>query len=59
MAPTYSFIAIGTEQACMVAFLHNDVGDARLVFFLQAYTGLTNGQQLIIQHLSKAKKKRN
>ena len=35
----------------MVAFLHNNVGDAWLVLLLQADTGLTDGQQLIIQHL--------
>lgn len=54
---THSLVAVGTEEACMVAFLHNNVGDARLVLLLQAYTGLTNGQQLIIQHLRKKKKK--
>lgn len=53
---THSFIAVGTEEACMVAFLHNNVGDAWLVLLLQAYTGLTNCQQLIIQHLSKKEK---
>lgn len=53
---THSLVAVGTEEACMVAFLHNNVGDAWLVLLLQAYTGLTNGQQLIIQHLRKKKK---
>lgn len=53
---THSFVAVGTEEACMVAFLHNYVGDTWLVLLLQAYTGLTNGQQLIIQHLMKQKK---
>lgn len=50
---THSLVAVGTEEACMVAFLHNNVGDAWLVLLLQADTGLTNGQQLIIQHLKK------
>lgn len=58
MVGTHSLIAVGTEQACMVAFLHNNVGDAWLILLLQAYTGLTNGQQLIIQHLRKKKKKK-
>lgn len=49
----HSFVAVGTEEARMVAFLHNNVGDAWLVLLLQADTGLTNGQQLIIQHLRK------
>lgn len=53
---THSLVAVGTEEACMVAFLHNNVGDTWLVLLLQAYTGLTNGQQLIIQHLRKKEK---
>lgn len=58
MVGTHSLVAVGTEEACMVAFLHNNVGDAWLVLLLQAYTGLTNGQQLIIQHLRTKKKKK-
>lgn len=54
---THSLIAVGTEQACVVAFLHNNVGDAWLILLLQAYTGLTDGQQLIIQHLKEKRKK--
>lgn len=49
---THSLVAVGTEEARMVALLHNNVGDAWLVLLLQADTGLTDGQQLIIQHLS-------
>lgn len=55
---THSLVAVGTEEASMVAFLHNNVSDAWLVLLLQADTGLTNGQQLIIQHLKKRSKKK-
>lgn len=48
---THSLIAVGAEQASVVAFLHHDVGDAWLILLLKADTGLTDGQQLIIQHL--------
>lgn len=48
---THSLIAVGTEQASVVAFLHHDVGDAWLILLLKADTGLPDGQQLIIQHL--------
>jgi len=48
---THSLIAVGAEEARVVAFLHNNVCDARLVLLLQGDTGLTNSQQLIIQHL--------
>lgn len=47
-----SLIAVGAEEARVVAFLHNNVCDARLVLLLQGDAGLTNSQQLIIQHLS-------
>lgn len=48
---THSLVAVGAEQASVVAFLHHDVGDAWLILLLKADTGLTDGQQLIIQHL--------
>lgn len=54
---THSFVAVSAEEACVVAFLYNNVGDARLVLLLQADTGLANGQQLIIQHLRKPAEK--
>lgn len=54
---THSLIAVGAEQARVVAFLYHDVGDAWLILLLKAYTGLTDGQQLIIQHLRKEKKR--
>lgn len=57
MVETHSLIAVSAEEACVVAFLHNNVGYAWLVFLLQTYTGLTDGQQLIIQHLSITKMK--
>lgn len=48
---THPLIAVGTEQASVVAFLHHDVSDAWLILLLKADTGLSDGQQLIIQHL--------
>lgn len=37
----------------MVTFLDHDVGDPRLVLLLQADAGLSDGQQLIVQHLQR------
>lgn len=48
---THPLIAVGAEQASVVAFLHHDVSDAGLILLLKADTGLPDGQQLIIQHL--------
>lgn len=48
---THPFIAIRTEEACVMAFLYDDVGDPRLVLLLQADAGLPDRQQLIVQHL--------
>lgn len=48
---THSLVSVGAEEACMVAFLHNNVGNAGLVLLFQADTGLTDGQQLVVQHL--------
>lgn len=50
----YPLIAVGAEQAGVVAFLHHNVGDARLVLFLQADAGLPDSQQFIIQHLKQS-----
>lgn len=55
---THSLVAVGAEQACVVAFLHHDVGDAWLILLLKADTGLTDGQQLIIQHLREREKRK-
>lgn len=48
---THPLITVGAEQASVVAFLHHDVSDAGLILLLKADTGLSDGQQLIIQHL--------
>lgn len=48
---THPLIAVGAEQASVVAFLHHDVSDAWLILLLKADTGLSDGQQLIVQHL--------
>lgn len=54
---THSLVSVGTEEASVVAFLHNNVSDAWLVLLLQADTGLADGQQLIIQHLQQEEMK--
>lgn len=48
---THPLIAIGTEQACVMALLHDNVGDPWLIVLLQADAGFPDGQQLIVQHL--------
>lgn len=50
-APSHPLIAISTEEARVMAFLHDDEGDARLVLLLQTDARLPDGQQLVVQHL--------
>lgn len=35
----------------MVAFLHDDVGDAWLIVFLQFDAGVSDGQELVVENL--------
>lgn len=48
---THPLGAICTEEPCVMSFLHDDVGDPRLVVLLQADAGLPDRQQLVVQHL--------
>lgn len=35
----------------MVAFLHHDVGDSRLIVFLQLDARISDGQELVVENL--------
>lgn len=47
----YPFRLISTEEACVVTFLHHDVGDTRLIVLLQLYARISDGQQLVVENL--------
>lgn len=46
-----SLILVSTKKAGVMAFLHHDVSDPRLVVLFQFDAGITNGQQLIVEDL--------
>ena len=47
----HSFRLVSTEEACVVAFLHNNIGDARLIVFLQLNARIPDSQELIMENL--------
>lgn len=47
----YPFRFISTEEACVVTFLHHDVGDTRLIVLFQLYARISDGQQLVVENL--------
>lgn len=48
---THSLILVSTEKAGVMAFLHHNVSDPRLVVFFQFDAGISNGKQLIVKDL--------
>lgn len=50
-AVTHPLILVCTEEACMVALLHYDECDPWLIVLLQLDTGLSDGQQLMMEDL--------
>lgn len=46
-----SLILVSTEKAGVMAFLHHNVSDPRLVVFFQFDAGISNGKQLIVKDL--------
>ena len=48
-------LAVGTEQPGVVAFLHDDERDARLVAHFQLHARLAHRSQLVTQNLSPRK----
>lgn len=52
---THPLRFVGTEEACVVAFLYHDVRDTRLVVFLQLYACISDGQKLIVENLHNQK----
>lgn len=53
---THPLGLVGTEEACVVAFLNNDISDAWLIVFLQLDARVSDGQELIMQDLHTKKK---
>ena len=47
----HSFRLVSTEEACVVAFLHHDVGDAWLIVLLQLDARVSDGQELVVEDL--------
>lgn len=50
-AGTHPLILVCAEEACMVALLHHDERDPRLIVLLQLDAGLSDGQQLMMEDL--------
>lgn len=48
---TDPLVSVHAEQSGVVSLLHHHKGDSRLVVLLQLYTGLPDGQQLMLEHL--------
>lgn len=48
---TDPLVSVHAEQSGVVSLLHDHEGDSRLVVLLQFYTGLPDGQQLMLEHL--------
>lgn len=47
----HPFRLVSTEEACVVAFLHHDIGDAWLIVFLQLNARISDGQELVVENL--------
>lgn len=52
---TDPLVSVHAEQSGVVSLLHHHEGDSRLVVLLQFYTGLPDGQQLMLEHLQRSK----
>lgn len=52
MQNAHPFRLVSTEEACVVAFLYHNVGDARLIVFLQFNTRISDSQELIVENLN-------
>lgn len=48
---THSLILVSTKKPGVMAFLHHNISDPRLVVLFQFDAGITNGQQLIVEDL--------
>lgn len=48
---THPLVAICTEETRVMAFLHDNISNPRLVIFLETYASLPDSQQLIVQDL--------
>lgn len=46
-----SLILVSTKKSGVMAFLHHNISDPRLVVLFQFDAGITNGQQLIMEDL--------
>lgn len=48
---SYPLISVCAEKSCVMSFLYNNEGNARLVILFQLDTGLPNCQKLMMQYL--------
>lgn len=48
---THPLILVSTEQAGVMALLHHNICDPRLVVFFQFDACISNGKQLIVKNL--------
>lgn len=53
MRDEYPLRLVGTEEACVMAFLHHDICDSWLIVFLQFNAGVSDGQELVVENLHK------